>query len=95
MSVYQDVNTVCLTVRDHGGGIDPADAPHVFDRFYRADESRSRDSGGSGLGLAIVATIAEAHGGDVSVDPPTDGEGASITLTLPTYEPEDHLTTDS
>ena len=50
-----------LSVRDHGAGFDEGDLPHVFDRFYRADEARRLP--GSGLGLAIVRQTAEAHGG--------------------------------
>ncbi|WP_326835324.1 ATP-binding protein [Amycolatopsis rhabdoformis] len=56
-----------LTVTDHGPGIAAEDLPHVFDRFWRADKSRSRATGGSGLGLAIVKHLAEAHGGTVGV----------------------------
>jgi two-component system OmpR family sensor kinase len=71
-----------LTVADHGPGIDPAHADRVFDRFYRADPARSRDHGGSGLGLAIAASVVEAHGGTI-VHTPTDGGGATFTVTLP------------
>jgi len=53
-----------LRVRDHGSGIDPADVPHIFDRFYRGAESRGRP--GSGLGLAIVRQVIEQHNGLVS-----------------------------
>jgi len=53
-----------LRVRDHGSGIDPADVPHIFDRFYRGAESRRRP--GSGLGLAIVRQVIEQHNGLVS-----------------------------
>lgn len=69
-----------LTVADDGPGIPEASVEHVFDRFYRADPSRSRSSGGSGLGLSIVAAIVEAHGG--TVDAVNDG-GARITVRLP------------
>ena len=54
----------------------------VFERFFRADPSRSRDSGGSGLGLAIVAAIARAYGGEVSVDAET-GKGSTFRVSLP------------
>ncbi|WP_329213908.1 HAMP domain-containing histidine kinase [Streptomyces sp. NBC_01485] len=71
-----------LRVRDEGAGI-PADAvPHVFDRFYRADKSRSRARGGSGLGLSIVAAVADLHGGAVSVESPPGG-GTLVEVTLP------------
>jgi two-component system, OmpR family, sensor histidine kinase MprB len=69
-----------LTVRDHGPGIDPADLPHVFDRFYRAPAARTLP--GSGLGLAIVRQVAEAHGGTVTAEPASGG-GALFTLRLP------------
>ena len=75
--------TLCggaLSVRDHGPGIDPADLPHVFDRFYRAPAARSMP--GSGLGLAIVRQVAEAHGGTVSAEP-APGGGTVFTLRLP------------
>jgi two-component system sensor histidine kinase MprB len=60
-----------LTVRDHGPGIDDADLPHVFERFYRATSARSMP--GSGLGLAIVRQVAEAHGGAVTAERAGDG----------------------
>jgi two-component system sensor histidine kinase MprB len=69
-----------LAVRDHGPGIAAEDVPFVFDRFYRAPSARSMP--GSGLGLAIVRQVAEAHGGTVSVEAPTDG-GTCMRLTLP------------
>ena len=69
-----------LTVRDHGAGVAPAEAPHVFDRFYRG--AGARDRPGSGLGLAIVRQVAEAHGGRVGVED-APGGGALFRLTLP------------
>jgi two-component system sensor histidine kinase MprB len=69
-----------LSVRDHGPGIDPADLPHVFDRFYRSAAARAVP--GSGLGLAIVRQTAEAHGGRVSVEP-AEGGGTVFRLVLP------------
>jgi two-component system sensor histidine kinase MprB len=70
-----------LTVRDHGPGIDPADLPHVFDRFHRGANARGRP--GSGLGLAIVRQVAEAHGGSVTLAP-APGGGTLARLRLPT-----------
>jgi two-component system sensor histidine kinase MprB len=69
-----------VTVRDHGPGIDAADLPHVFDRFYRAPAARRTP--GSGLGLAIVRQAAEAHGGTVTASA-ANGGGALLTLRLP------------
>jgi two-component system sensor histidine kinase MprB len=66
-----------VSVRDRGPGVDPADVPHIFDRFYRSAEARSQP--GSGLGLAIVRQVAEAHGGRVAVQR-ADGGGARFTL---------------
>ena len=71
-----------VEVRDHGEGIDPATADRVFERFYRADASRSRERGGTGLGLAIVATIVARHGGTVRHHP-TPGGGATFRVELP------------
>ena len=69
-------------VRDDGPGI-PAEArERVFERFYRVDRARSRDTGGTGLGLAIVKHIVQAHGGEVWVKSEL-GEGATFFLTLP------------
>jgi two-component system sensor histidine kinase BaeS len=80
-----------FSVTDTGAGIDPRDLPHVFDRFYRADESRSRGSGGSGLGLAIVRQLVESHGGSVTAVSPVplpDGRtvpGTRIVFSIPTF----------
>jgi len=74
-----------IEVRDHGPGISEDDAAKVFERFYRADTSRTRETGGSGLGLAIVAAIVGSHGGSVRVDK-TDGGGATLVVSLPRRE---------
>ncbi len=75
-------DSVAVSVRDTGPGIDPSDLPHIFDRFYRGDSSRARDSGGHGLGLAIVRRWVELHGGRVWAENPPSG-GAQFTFTLP------------
>ncbi len=71
-----------IRVEDRGPGMSPEDAARVFERFFRADVSRSRRHGGAGLGLSIVASITRAHGGTVSVAPGTEG-GTVFTLRLP------------
>lgn len=74
-----------ITVADDGPGMTEQDAEHVFDRFFRAEGSRSRSTGGSGLGLSIVAAVVEAHGGIVELDT-APGEGTSFTVWLPVDE---------
>jgi two-component system OmpR family sensor kinase len=69
-----------LEVRDHGPGLTPAQAEHVFERFYRADQART--SGGTGLGLAIVAALVAAHGGTTWVRS-EPGDGATFSIALP------------
>lgn len=70
-----------ITVRDTGVGITAENLPKIFDRFWRADESRSRSTGGSGLGLAIVRKLTEAHGGTIDVAS-TPGHGTTFTMRL-------------
>ncbi|WP_435877670.1 sensor histidine kinase [Streptomyces anulatus] len=78
--------TVLVEVADTGSGIPPEDLPHVFDRFWRAEKSRSRRTGGSGLGLAIVRKLVEAHGGTVDATS-VEGEGSTFVLRLPGTTP--------
>jgi two-component system OmpR family sensor kinase len=73
---------VVITVADQGGGMDADDAAHAFDRFYRADASRNRDSGGSGLGLSIAKAIVDAHGGEITLDTAVN-VGTRVTIRLP------------
>lgn len=77
-----DADSVVVTVSDDGVGMSAEDAEHIFERFYRADSSRSRASGGSGLGLAITKSLVEGHGGRISVAS-TQGIGTTFTVVLP------------
>jgi signal transduction histidine kinase len=74
--------TVELLVRDTGAGIPPEQMPHIFEKFYQADNQRSAAQGGTGLGLAIAKQIVVAHGGTISVDS-TLGEGTTFMIALP------------
>ena len=80
-----DDEWVEVGVRDTGTGIAAEDLPYVFERFYRADRSRSRATGGAGLGLAIARQLVEAHGGWIEVQSEI-GQGARFTFTLPVAE---------
>jgi len=71
-----------VSVEDSGTGIDPKDLPHVFDRLYRADESRNRASGGMGIGLSLVKSIVEAHGGTVKAESER-GKGSRFVIWIP------------
>jgi two-component system sensor histidine kinase BaeS len=71
-----------VAVRDTGPGLDPQDLPHVFERFYQADQARDRSTGSSGLGLAIVKALVEAHGGSVGAENAPNG-GARFWFELP------------
>jgi two-component system sensor histidine kinase SenX3 len=73
---------VIVVVSDHGIGVPSRDLERIFERFYRVDQARSRDTGGTGLGLAIVRHVAQVHGGDVTVDS-IEGEGSTFRLRLP------------
>lgn len=82
-------DTLKLSVNDTGDGIPPEHLPYIFERFYRADQARSRDMGGTGLGLAIVKAIVEAHGGRVTVTSEgKPGHGSTFTVEVPLAEAE-------
>ncbi|MHB8819903.1 MAG: sensor histidine kinase, partial [Bellilinea sp.] len=89
VSARDDQNLLEVSVSDTGPGIDPEDLPYIFDRFYRTDKSRSRNSGGSGLGLAIAKQLIEAHGGRIWAESPvvmagvSEQYGTRIAFTLP------------
>lgn len=82
IAVSTDDGLARMTVADHGPGLTPDEMNRIFEPFFRADPSRSRDSGGAGLGLSIVSAVVTAHGGRVKVHP-TDGGGATFEVELP------------
>ena len=82
IGLYQQDGDACLSVADTGAGIAPEHLEKVFDRFFRADSSRSRETGGSGLGLAITKWICEIHGGTISVSS-EPAKGSVFTMQLP------------
>ncbi len=82
VSASTDGDRVRLAVADRGIGIPRRDLERIFERFYRVDRARSRETGGTGLGLAIVRHVASNHGGEVTVDS-REGEGTTFTLVLP------------
>ena len=78
----QAKSMVVLSIKDSGEGLLPDQLAAVFDRFYRADKSRSRETGGTGLGLAIVKAIIESHGGQVKAYSEGKGKGSEVTIDL-------------
>jgi signal transduction histidine kinase len=71
-----------VVIEDSGIGIPAKDMPFIFERFYRTDESRTRQTGGAGIGLTIVKSIVSAHGGQVTAES-DNGNGSRFTVTLP------------
>jgi two-component system sensor histidine kinase SenX3 len=82
LTTRTDGRWVDVTVRDHGIGIPRRDLERIFERFYRVDRARSRDTGGTGLGLAIVRHVASNHRGEIRVES-HEGAGSTFTLRLP------------
>ena len=83
VSAHASANAVEVEIADTGQGIAPEDLPHVFDRFYRADPSRSRSTGGTGLGLTIARRLVEAHRGAIEAESAV-GQGSRFIIRLPT-----------
>jgi signal transduction histidine kinase len=81
-TLRSDEGQLTTVVTDTGSGIPAEDLPHVFERFYRVDKSRSTQAGGTGLGLSIVREIVQAHGGSIAVES-TIGQGTRFTLAFP------------
>ena len=81
----QEGNDLMFSVQDTGMGIAPEDVDKIFERFYRTDRSRDRESGGSGLGLAITKALVEAHGGWIKVASKVN-EGSTFTVMLPGWQ---------
>lgn len=82
LQCYSQNNTIYFTVEDTGIGISKEDIPHIFDRFYRADKSRTKNTGGTGLGMAIAKWIVLKHGGDINVQSEIN-VGTKIIISLP------------
>lgn len=80
LTLNGDAENLELRVSDTGSGIDPAHLPHVFDRFYRADPARTRETGGAGLGLAITRAIVQVHGGEIMAESEGEGRGSAFVI---------------
>jgi signal transduction histidine kinase len=83
LRAWRQGREVAVAVQDTGVGLAPDQLPHIFERFYRVDKSRSRAGGGSGIGLTIAKHLVEAHGGCIWADSPGLDQGSTFTFTLP------------
>ena len=89
LSVEQQRDMILIGMEDNGIGIEKKDLPHIFDRFYRSDTSRSASTGGNGIGLSIVKKIVEDHNGRIWAES-TPGSGTKISVELRVYEENKH-----
>ncbi|MGQ0437600.1 sensor histidine kinase, partial [Bacillus sp. B-TM1] len=80
--VLTETNSFTISVQDEGEGIPEEDIPHIFDRFYRVDKSRTRATGGKGIGLAVAKEIVELHNGSILVTSKL-GVGTNFIIELP------------
>ena len=85
LSVVREGRYIIFTAADNGPGIKSEYLQHVFERFYRIDKARSRDSGGTGLGLSIVRQIVSLHGGSIRAVS-EEGKGSSFIVSLPIHK---------
>ncbi|MBK8780937.1 MAG: GHKL domain-containing protein [Anaerolineales bacterium] len=83
IKTLSDGKEITVLIEDTGDGLSPDEAASVFNRFYRADKSRSRETGGTGLGLSIVKAIIEAHGGRVKAQSDGKGLGSTFSFSIP------------
>jgi heavy metal sensor kinase len=90
VAVAHDDQSTRVIFQDYGTGISAGDLPHIFERFYRGDPSRTRATGGSGLGLAIAKALVEAYGGSITAES-APGEGTRMTVEFPAMKPVANL----
>ncbi|MGF7429280.1 ATP-binding protein [Thermoanaerobacterium thermosaccharolyticum] len=85
ISVEEVDKNVAIMIKDDGIGIPQEDIPYIFDRFYRVDKARSKETGGMGLGLSIAKLIVELHGGKIDVNSQLN-KGSEFKITIPNYQ---------
>ena len=90
INIFAKDNMNCISVSDKGTGIEEKDIPHIFERFYRADESRNKEIPGNGIGLSVAHTIIKKHSGKVFVESEV-GKGTTILVQLPPLENNDSI----